>query len=50
MKDQTEPKVAVSAFKDEAKNMNIFEVDRFLKSTNFHNKFRVVEGNIVRNF
>lgn len=29
--------------------MNIFDVDRFLRSTGFSNKFKIVEGNIVRN-
>lgn len=50
LKEEIEPKVPVNNFKDEAKMMNIFDVDKFLKSTNFNSKFRIVEGNIIRNF
>lgn len=48
LSDDGDLKVSLNSFREEAKQMNIHEVDRFLKSQVFQARYRIIEGNIVR--
>ena len=42
-------RIPMELFKDEVKTMNMFDVERFLKSQAFMTKFHVSDGHIIKN-